>query len=300
MAEAACWRAELESVFARVAGRFSRADLRWRMRDDLRAYVGEQLGSGGVLILDDTGSIKKGTASAGVSRQYTGTSEKTDNCQIGVFAAYATTRGRALVDRELYLPKCWPQDRERCRAAKIPDERAFAAKGEPALAIVRRGIAAGLPAAWVTADEAYGQDRSFPPRHRGTRPRPRARRSHIARSRRSPGSDASTSSCVKRPRTPGRGCPAVMAPRARASTTGRLRGCPSSSSSTVPSPPVGAGFSPGSPAPAGRSRNASGPRRTSAVSTSTRSAATPAGTGTSPSRCSRTPSSRPWLPRPSQ
>ncbi|MDQ0939804.1 SRSO17 transposase [Streptomyces sp. V1I1] len=124
----------------------------------MREYVGERLGPGGVLIIDDTGFIKKGTTSAGVSRQYTGTSGKIDNCQIGVFAAYATARGRALVDRELYLPKSWTKDRERYRAAKIPDERAFATKGELAKDLVRRCIAAGLPAAWVTADEAYGQD----------------------------------------------------------------------------------------------------------------------------------------------
>ncbi|MFI6476273.1 IS701 family transposase [Streptomyces sp. NPDC050516] len=206
MGEVDCWAAELESVLARVAGRFGRADLRWRMRDyvrgllapvsrkngwqlaeyaghrdpaglqhllngarwdadavrdDVRGYVAEHLGPDGVLIVDDTGFIKKGTTSAGVSRQYTGTSGKIDNCQIGVFAAYATARGRALVDRELYLPKSWTTDRERCRAAKIPDARGFATKGELAKAMVRRCLAADLPAAWVTADEAYGQDWSF-------------------------------------------------------------------------------------------------------------------------------------------
>nr|WP_107093118.1 IS701 family transposase [Streptomyces sp. MMG1121] len=206
MTEVEGWAEELESVFALVAGRFGRADLRWRMRDyvrgllapvgrkngwqlaeyaghrdpaglqhllngarwdadavrdDLREYVGERLGPGGVLIIDDTGFIKKGTTSAGVSRQYTGTWGKIDNCQIGVFAAYATGHGRALVDRELYLPKCWTKDRERCRKAKIPDERTFATKGELARGVVRHCIAAGLPAAWVTADEAYGQDWSF-------------------------------------------------------------------------------------------------------------------------------------------
>ncbi|MFI1801115.1 IS701 family transposase [Streptomyces sp. NPDC020379] len=206
MSEVEGWASELESVFARVAGRFGRADLRWRMRDyvrgllapvgrkngwqlaeyvghrdpaglqhllngarwdadavrdDVREYVAGQLGPDGVLIIDDTGFIKKGITSAGVSRQYTGTSGKIDNCQIGVFAAYATTRGRALVDRELYLPKSWTADRERCQAAKVPDDRGFATKGELAKAMVRRCLAAGLPAAWVTADEAYGQDWSF-------------------------------------------------------------------------------------------------------------------------------------------
>jgi SRSO17 transposase len=131
------------------------------LRDDVRAYVGERLGPDGVLIIDDTGFVKKGTTSAGVGRQYTGTSGKIDNCQTGVFAAYATGSGRALVDRDLYLPKAWTSDRDRCRAAKIPDERGFATKGELARNIVRRCLAAGLPAAWVTADEAYGQDWHF-------------------------------------------------------------------------------------------------------------------------------------------
>ncbi|WP_326756721.1 IS701 family transposase [Streptomyces hirsutus] len=197
------WKAELESVFARVAGRFARADLRRRMRDyvrgllgraackngwqlaewaghrtpdgfqrllnssvwdadalrdDVRAYVGESLGPGGVLIIDDTGFVKKGTASAGVGRQYTGTSGKIDNCQIGVFAAYATRSGRALVDRKLYLPKAWTSDRERCRAAKIPDNREFAAKGDLAKTMIQRALASPLPIAWVTADSAYGQE----------------------------------------------------------------------------------------------------------------------------------------------
>ncbi len=206
IAEVDQWQDELESMFARVAGRFARVDLRRRMRDyvrgllapvvrkngwqlaewaghrdpaglqhllngarwdadavrdDVRDYVAEQLGPGGVLIIDDTGFIKKGTTSAGVGRQYTGTSGKIDNCQIGVFAAYATGSGRALVDRELYLPKAWTSDRVGRRAAKIPDERAFATKGELAQDILRRCLAAGLPAQWVTADEAYGQDWHF-------------------------------------------------------------------------------------------------------------------------------------------
>ncbi|MEV0849907.1 transposase [Streptomyces sp. NPDC049954] len=96
-----------------------------------------------------------------MGRQYTGTSGKIDNCQIGVFAAYATSRGRALVDRELYLPKAWTGDRECCRAAKIPEERECATKGELARAMVTRSLAAGLPARWVTAEQAYGQDGKF-------------------------------------------------------------------------------------------------------------------------------------------
>ncbi|PIB12302.1 transposase [Streptomyces sp. HG99] len=135
---------------------------RWdadELRDDLQHYVAERLGEpDGILILDDTGFLKKGTTSAGVQRQYSGTAGRTENCQIGVFAAYATTRGRALVDRELYLPKSWTDDRDRCRAAHIPDERNFATKPDLAKAMVLRANASPLPIAWVTADAAYGQE----------------------------------------------------------------------------------------------------------------------------------------------
>lgn len=135
---------------------------RWNadeLRDDLQGYVAERLGEpDGILVLDDTGFLKKGTTSAGVQRQYSGTAGRTENCQIGVFAAYATTRGRALVDRELYLPKSWTDDRARCRAAHIPDERTFATKPDLAKAMVLRAIASPLPIAWVTADSAYGQE----------------------------------------------------------------------------------------------------------------------------------------------
>ncbi|MFE3584444.1 IS701 family transposase [Streptomyces vinaceus] len=132
------------------------------IRDDLQEYVAGKLGeSDGVLIIDDTGFIKKGTTSAGVQRQYSGTAGRTENCQIGVFAAYATALGRALVDRELYLPKSWTEDRERCRAARVPDEREFATKGELARRIVLRSLASPLPISWVTADSAYGQESRF-------------------------------------------------------------------------------------------------------------------------------------------
>ncbi|MEW1721594.1 IS701 family transposase [Streptomyces sp. NPDC093109] len=132
------------------------------IRDDLQQYVADKLGEDdGVLIIDDTGFIKKGTTSAGVQRQYSGTAGRTENCQIGVFAAYATVHGRALVDRELYLPKSWTEDRERCRLAKVPHERTFATKGELARHIVLRALASPLPVAWVTADSAYGQESRF-------------------------------------------------------------------------------------------------------------------------------------------
>jgi SRSO17 transposase len=132
------------------------------LRDDLQEYVAEKLGDpSGVLVVDDTGFLKKGTTSAGVQRQYSGTAGRTENCQIGVFAAYASPRGRALVDRELYLPKSWTSDRDRCAAAKIPGEREFATKGDLAKVMVARALASPLPIAWVTADSAYGQEWRF-------------------------------------------------------------------------------------------------------------------------------------------
>ncbi|MFE3074424.1 IS701 family transposase [Streptomyces sp. NPDC059247] len=132
------------------------------IRDDLQEYIADKLGEDdGVLVVDDTGFIKKGTTSAGVQRQYSGTAGRTENCQIGVFVAYSTTRGRALVDRELYLPKVWAEDRERCRTARVPGGREFATKSQLARRMVLRALASPLPVAWVTADSAYGQDGRF-------------------------------------------------------------------------------------------------------------------------------------------
>lgn len=128
------------------------------VRDDVRDFVVETIGSpNGVLICDDTGFLKKGTKSAGVQRQYSGTAGRTENCQIGTFLAYASARGRALIDRELYLPASWTDDRDRCRAAGIDDEVGFATKNEHFRRMLQRAIDAGVPFAWVTADEAYGQ-----------------------------------------------------------------------------------------------------------------------------------------------
>src|ERR687889_1123891 len=129
------------------------------VRDELRSYVVERLGPGGVLIVDETGFIKKGARSAGVARQYTGTTGKIDNCQVGVFCAYATDAGRALIDRELYLPRAWIDDRERARAAGIPDDVGFATKPELARRMLTRALDAGVPVSWLTADEIYGQDK---------------------------------------------------------------------------------------------------------------------------------------------
>src|SRR5919199_2985210 len=127
------------------------------VRDQLRGYVVERLGPGGVLIVDETGFIKKGARSAGVGRQYTGTTGKIDNCQIGVFLGYATPAGRALIDRELYLPHAWTDDRERARAAGIPDEVGFATKPELARRMLTRALDAGVPASWIGADGSTGR-----------------------------------------------------------------------------------------------------------------------------------------------
>jgi SRSO17 transposase len=129
------------------------------VRDDVRAVVAQALGDAeqGVLIVDETGFVKKGTKSAGVARQYSGTAGRIENSQVGVFAAYASPRGRGLIDRELYIPKDWFTDRDRCRAAGIPDERNFQTKPELARGMIARALEADLPFGWVTADEAYGQ-----------------------------------------------------------------------------------------------------------------------------------------------
>lgn len=132
------------------------------VRDELRGYVLDQLGdSSGVWIVDDTGFIKKGIRSAGVQRQYTGTSGKIDHCQLGVFLAYGSARGRALVDRELYLPTSWTEDADRCAAAGVPAEVGFATKPQLGIEMLARAHDAGVLTGWVTADEAFGQNPVF-------------------------------------------------------------------------------------------------------------------------------------------
>ena len=132
------------------------------VRDDLRAYVVEDLGEpDGVLIVDETGFLKKGDKSVGLQRQYTGTAGRIENSQIGVFLAYRSTRGHALIDRALYLPKCWAGDAPRRDEAHVPPAVAFATKPALAREMVECALEAGVPAAWVTADEVYGSDSKF-------------------------------------------------------------------------------------------------------------------------------------------
>jgi len=129
------------------------------VRDDLRAYAVVTLGdTDAVLILDETGFLKKGTHSAGVARQYTGTAGRIENAQVGVFLAYAGRHGTAFLDRALYLPVEWTDDPARCQQAGIPEGTAFATKPRLAKAMLERAFKAGVPAAWVTGDEVYGSD----------------------------------------------------------------------------------------------------------------------------------------------
>src|SRR6202046_5537432 len=134
------------------------ATARWDadgVRDDLRGYVAAALGDpDGVLIGDDTGFEKGGCRSAGVQRQYTGTAGKITNCQLGVFLAYAGPKGRALIDRELYLPRSWTGDGQRLAGAGVPDGTAFRTKPQLLRLMIERAAAAGIPFRWVTADEA--------------------------------------------------------------------------------------------------------------------------------------------------
>lgn len=127
------------------------------VRDDLRRYVIEQLGDPeSVLVVDETGFLKKGNRSVGVQVQYCGSVGKITNCQVGVFLTYANRQGHTFLDRALYLPESWSQDRPRCRAAGVPDEVTFATKPELAQQMLERTVKAGVPAQWVTADSVYG------------------------------------------------------------------------------------------------------------------------------------------------
>jgi len=205
VAEVAGWARGLETLHARIAGRFFRpeprrralaylrallspverkngwqvaeqvgeatpdgiqrllAKARWdadAVRGDLRAYVIEHLGDPeAVLVVDETGFVKKGRKSVGVRRQYSGTAGRIENCQIGVFLAYASAMGRTFPDRELYLPREWTEDPARCHEAGVPEGTEFATKPRLAEAMLATALDAGVPAAWVTADEVYGSDR---------------------------------------------------------------------------------------------------------------------------------------------
>jgi SRSO17 transposase len=129
------------------------------VREDLRAYVVEHLGEPqAVLVLDETGFLKKGTKSVGVQRQYSGTAGRIENCQIGVFLAYISRRGQAFIDRALYLPESWAEDRARRAEAGVPETITFRTKPELGRIMLERAFAAGVPCAWVVGDSVYGRD----------------------------------------------------------------------------------------------------------------------------------------------
>jgi len=127
------------------------------LRDEIRASVHETLTDPhAVLVIDETGFLKKGSKSVGVQRQYSGTAGRIENCQVGVFLSYASSHGHTLLDRELYLPKSWADDQERCREAHVPPQVTFASKPELARRMLERTLDSGLPVAWVTGDTVYG------------------------------------------------------------------------------------------------------------------------------------------------
>ncbi len=138
------------------------ARARWdadAVRDDLRGYVTDAFADAdAVLVVDETGDLKKGTHSVGVQRQYTGTAGRIENAQVAVFLSYAARRGHALIDRALYLPASWIADPDRCRAAGVPDGIGFATKPTLAAGMITRAVRAGTPASWVAGDEVYGAD----------------------------------------------------------------------------------------------------------------------------------------------
>ncbi len=129
------------------------------VRDDLRDYVCDRLGSrDAVLVVDETGDLKKGTHTVGVQRQYSGTAGRIENAQVAVYLGYATRVGHAFIDRSLYLPKSWTADRGRCAAAGISEGVRFATKPALATTMIARALDAGVEARWVTGDEVYGAD----------------------------------------------------------------------------------------------------------------------------------------------
>ena len=127
------------------------------LRDVVREYALETLSDGdAVLVIDETGFLKQGKASCGVARQYTGSAGKITNCQIGVFASYVSRHGHAFIDRALYLPKEWTDDRRRLKAAHVPNNVEFATKPQIARRMITRAIAAKVPFSFVATDTVYG------------------------------------------------------------------------------------------------------------------------------------------------
>ena len=287
-------------------------------RDLCREHVVGRLGAqDAVLVVDETAFVKKGRHSAGVARQYCGTLGKVENCQVGVFLAYGSRKGHALIDRRLYLPEAWAGDAERRRAAKIPDEVPFRTKPEIAREMVARALDAGVPCGWVLGDEVYGADRRLRTmlEERG-KPYVLAIRGNDrldAELDGGVGRDEAAALARALPPRAWRRLSAGGAPRASACTTGRGCGCsrrtirPGSAgcwsgarsptprtwptSSRSPRPGCGWWTWRGRRGGAGWWRSASRPPSRRSAWRTTRSGAGAAGTGTSPSPCWRSPCS---------
>jgi len=208
------------------------------VRDDLRGYVLDAFADpDAVLVVDETGDLKKGTQSVGVQRQYTGTAGRIENAQVAVFLTYAAQRGHALIDRALYLPKSWTEDADRCAAAGIPPDSGFATKPALATAMITRAVAAGTPAAWVAGDEVYGA-----PTRPCVAPAATSAWATCCRSRRTaaypptPGRSASINCPPCCPHERGSGTPADWAAKATATTRGP--GSPSRLTTSTPPVPI--------------------------------------------------------------
>ena len=143
----------MQSLLGR--GSWSADALRDRVRDEVISTLGDP---NGVLVVDETGFLKKGSHSVGVARQYSGTAGRIENCQVGVFLAYASPLGQALIDRRLYLPDAWAGDSTRRRQAHVPEKVTFATKLQIAGELIGAALDAGAPCAWVLADALYGSD----------------------------------------------------------------------------------------------------------------------------------------------
>ena len=273
------------------------------VRDDVRDYLVDHLGDpAAVLVVDETGDLKKGTGTVGVQRQYTGTAGKVDNAQVAVYLAYATAAGHGVIDRELYLPQGWTGDPARRLAAGVPDQVGFASKPELARMMLERALEAGVPAGWVTADGVYGNSPALRT-WLEARQLPYVLAVKSTEPLRAPAGSGPTAARLPSPshRIAGCGSAPARAPRAAAGTRGAV--CPSTTRACLPGGAAGcwcaAACAPGSwpttcaparPAcrwspwcgwrgPAGGWRRRSRPARGCAAWTSTRFAAGAAGTG---------------------
>jgi SRSO17 transposase len=193
--------------------------------------VTEHLGDAdAVLVVDETGDLKKGSRTVAVQRQYTGTAGRIENAQVAVYLTYAGHGGHALIDRELYLPQSWTSDPARCRAAGIPEGTEFATKPALARTMITRALDAGTPARWAAGDEVYGAD---PGLRRELEDRAIGYVLAIACSHHvTTAAGAPTPSPAACPGVPGSACPQARAPKAPATTTG-----PGSPSTPVPAGP---------------------------------------------------------------